>query len=201
MMVPAHAQAPGLADIYAPEALRAAYARESQDWQPVPMWIKQTFVLAEDKAFWERAPVASPITRSVTFQFPEDGQTIARSGRRRPLLPTLAIGSTFDRAEILNLFVQGVYLGRGCYGVHAAAPYYFGRPAEKLGWHEAALLAVLIRRPMAIDMPDHQARILQWRNTVLNDMATAGMIPPDEVGPALAQPIGLLPAPSMRCPP
>lgn len=174
------AQEPNRAAIYAPDALRAAYARESRDWQPLPRWVVQAFLLAEDRLFFsEKAAWRSSITQSVSKWFPEP------SGRRR-LVPVLAIGSALSKTDILNLLVQQVYLGRGCYGVRAAARTYFGKGPETLDLHEAALLAALVRQPIKVDSPQHQTQLR--RDGVLSELAEARVILPQEARQAMALP-------------
>ncbi len=188
----AKAQDADLAAIYAPEALRAAYARESRDWQPLPPWIVQAFLMAEDRQFFDgKAAWRSPITHSVSQWFPEP------SGRRR-WVAVLAIGSALSKTEILNLLVQQVYLGRGCHGMPAAARNYFGKRAEALDLHEAALLAALVRQPIMVDSARHQTRLRQRRDGVLSDLARARVILPQEARQAMARPIGVTQA-ARRC--
>ena len=188
------AQEQNLAAIYAPDALRAAYARESRDWQPLPPWTVQAFLMAEDRQFFDgKAAWRSAITHSVSQWFPEP------SGRRQ-LVPVLAIGSALSKTEILNLLVQQVYLGRGCHGVRAAAQTYFGKNAENLNLHEAALLAALVRQPIMVDSPQHQTRLRQRRDGVLSALVEARLILPQEARQAMARPLGLS-DPSHRCPP
>ena len=62
-------------------------------------------------------------------------------------LYTLWIEARFDKAKILELYLNRVYLGSGAYGVDAAARRYFAKPASDLTLAEAAMLAGLIRAP------------------------------------------------------
>ena len=186
------AQDADLAALYAPEALRAAYARESRDWQPLPPWIVQAFLMSEDRPFFDgKAAWRSPITDNVSQWFPEP------SGQRR-WVAVIAIGSALSKTEILNLLVQQVYLGRGCHGLRAAAQTYFEKNAEALDLHEAALLAALVRQPIMVDTARHQTRLRQRRDGVLSDLARARVILPQEARQAMARPIGVTGA-ARRC--
>src|SRR5262249_44871565 len=59
----------------------------------------------------------------------------------------LRIEREFTKQQILELYVNRIYFGTGCYGVETASQAYFGKNASKLNLSEAALLAGLIRSP------------------------------------------------------
>lgn len=69
----------------------------------------------------------------------------------RELLLELRLARQLSRAEILERFLNVVYLGRGAYGVHAAADVWFGVPAADLTVTQAAYLASLIDDPLGVD--------------------------------------------------
>lgn len=187
------AQEQNLAVIYAPDALRAAYARESRDWQPLPPWIVQSFLVWTDQKFFfaDQAAWRSRITKIVSLHFPE-----TRMPAR--LAPIWVIAGTLTKTEILNLFVHlPHYWGRDCYGIEAAALVYFGKAPARLDLHEAAFLASVIYEPSRIE---NRAWSLRRRNMLLRMMAEKGVILPQEARQAMARPLGLS-DPSHRCPP
>lgn len=59
----------------------------------------------------------------------------------------LRIERTFTKQQILELYLNRIYFGAGCYGVETASQAYFGKNAVRLTLHEAALLAGIIRSP------------------------------------------------------
>src|SRR6266513_999567 len=59
----------------------------------------------------------------------------------------LRIEREFTKQQILELYINRIYFGAGCYGVETASQAYFGKNASKLNLSEAALLAGLIRGP------------------------------------------------------
>ncbi len=82
--------------------------------------------------------------------------------------------------EILERYLNTVYLGRGAYGVEAAAQMYFGKSAAELDWGDAAVLTSLIRNPTGYDpirFPEVAAR---RRQVVLGRMADVGAITDQE---------------------
>src|SRR5205809_149292 len=65
----------------------------------------------------------------------------------REILLAAEIEQRYTKTQILEQYLNTVYLGDGYYGVEAAAQGYFGKPASALEPHEAALLAALVRSP------------------------------------------------------
>ncbi len=78
--------------------------------------------------------------------------------------------------RILEQYLNQVYLGRGAYGVEAAAQTYFGRSASEVGWAESAVLASLIRSPSAYDPVRYPDVARQRREIVVRRMMAEGLI-------------------------
>lgn len=85
-----------------------------------------------------------------------------------------------DRREckdrILEQYLNLVYLGRGAYGVQAAARTYFGIDASEIGWAEAAVLTSLIRNPNGYDPIRYPDVARERREIVLGRMKEVGLI-------------------------
>ena len=94
----------------------------------------------------------------------------------REVLLAAQIEQRYKKGQILEEYLNTVYLGEGYYGVETASRGYFGKPAADLQPHEAALLAALVRSP-SIDAPCiGPARALKRRNLVLRLMREQGRI-------------------------
>src|SRR6266704_2607749 len=76
---------------------------------------------------------------------PLGGRTFSR--KLLEAMVALRIEREFTKQQILELYVNRIYFGTGCYGVETASQAYFGKNASKLNLSEAALLAGLIRSP------------------------------------------------------
>lgn len=76
---------------------------------------------------------------------PLGGRTFSR--KLLEAMVSLRIEREFTKQQILELYVNRIYFGTGCYGVETASQAYFGKNASKLNLSEAALLAGLIRSP------------------------------------------------------
>lgn len=97
----------------------------------------------------------------------------------------------YSKEEILELYLNDVYFGRGVYGIGTAAQFYFSKPPKKLALHEAALLAGLIAAPEQFTPVNNRAAALERRNVVLGRMADAGFITPQEAQEARETKLGL----------
>lgn len=85
-----------------------------------------------------------------------------------------------DRREckdrILEQYLNLVYLGRGTYGVQAAAQTYFGIDASEIGWAEAAVLTSLIRNPNGYDPIRYPDVAHRRRKIVLARLVDVGLL-------------------------
>ena len=98
------------------------------------------------------------------------------------------IEARFDKAKILELYLNRVYLGSGAYGVDAAARRYFAKPASDLTLAEAAMLAGLIRAPSRY-APTRDLELARARaEVVLDSMVETGSIKAADAAAAKAAP-------------
>src|SRR6266487_163687 len=89
---------------------------------------------------------ASSITQQLARNsLPLGGRTLSR--KLLEAMVALRIERQFTKQQILELYVNRIYFGNGCYGVETASQAYFGKNASALNLPEAALLAGLIRSP------------------------------------------------------
>src|SRR5947199_364906 len=100
----------------------------------------------------------------------------------------------FPKRQILEAYLNRIYLGDGHYGVEAAARGYFGKTAADLTAPEAALLAGLIKCPSACSPRIAPAAAKARRDTVLGEMREVGNLTNEEYAQAVAAPIALTPA-------
>ncbi|HWE67217.1 MAG TPA: transglycosylase domain-containing protein [Acidimicrobiales bacterium] len=79
-----------------------------------------------------------------------------------------------SKDQILERYLNTVYLGNGAYGVQAAAQTYFGRDVSQLDAGQAALLAGMIRNPVGYDPLHHPVAATQRRDQILAGMVANG---------------------------
>jgi penicillin-binding protein 1A len=86
------------------------------------------------------------------------------------------IEETFDKDEILEMYLNKAYFGDGLYGVEAAALGYFGKHARELNVAESALIAGLVKSPSTYAPTVNPERAVTRRNLVLRVMREAGLL-------------------------
>ncbi|MDX1581932.1 MAG: transglycosylase domain-containing protein, partial [Alphaproteobacteria bacterium] len=112
--------------------------------------------------------------------------TPERTIRRKvqEILLAFWLESRFTKTQILELYLNRVYLGGGAYGVDAAAQRYFGKSARDINLPEAALIAGLLKAPSRFAPTNDPAAGYARMNIVLDAMVDAGYLGP--VGRGLA---------------
>ena len=108
------------------------------------------------------------------------------SRKWREILLALRIERRFTKDEILETYLNRIYLGEGSFGVEAASRGYFDKDASALDLPEAALLAGIIRCPSACSPRTEPARARQRRDIVLQAMLKDGSVQPDAYRAAVA---------------
>lgn len=98
----------------------------------------------------------------------EDDVTIQR--KIQEILRALNLEGKRSKPEILEMYLNTIYLSKGCYGVAAAAYEYFGKEVSELSLVECAALASIPQNPSKWDPVNHPDKNKERRDTVLNEM-------------------------------
>ena len=117
---------------------------------------------------------------SITQQLARNSLPLGGRNLSRKLLEAMVafrIEHEFSKKEILELDVNRIYFGAGCYGVETASQAYFGKHAKDLSLPEAALLAGLIRSPNRFSPLKNPEGAAVERNAVLDRMIELKKIP------------------------
>jgi penicillin-binding protein 1A len=118
---------------------------------------------------------ASSITQQLARNsLPLGGRTINR--KILEAMVAMRIEQKFSKQQILELYMNRIYFGSGCYGVETASQAYFGKNASKLNLSEAALLAGLIRSPNRFSPLKNPEGAAIQRNAVLDRMVELNKI-------------------------
>ncbi len=192
------------------------YFVERREWTPydsIPKKAIQAVMATEDREFFshwgmniwaipsailesvssgKKMRGASTLTQQLTkllFLTPE--RSISR--KIKEAMTAIRIEQTYTKEEILEFYMNEVYLAAGNYGFQAAGKYYFGKPLDSLSIPELAVLAGMLQRPEGW-RPDKNPRDSKARrNTVLYAMRDAGYITNDEYHKYIEEPIVLAP--------
>src|SRR6266576_2125585 len=112
---------------------------------------------------------ASSLTQQLARNsLPLGGRTISR--KLLEAMVALRIEHEFTKQQILELYINRIYFGAGCYGLETASQAYFGKSASQLNLPEAALLAGLIRGPNRFSPLKNPEGSRIQRNAVLDRM-------------------------------
>src|SRR5213082_259625 len=124
---------------------------------------------------------------SITQQLARNSLPLGGRNLSRKLLEAMVafrIEHEFSKKEILELYVNRIYFGAGCYGIETASQAYFGKNAAKLNLPEAALIAGLIRSPNRFSPLKNPEGAANERNAVLERMVEVRKIPAAEAAQA-----------------
>ncbi|WP_171212697.1 PBP1A family penicillin-binding protein [Ruegeria sp. HKCCA5426] len=192
---------PTISRIYSGEGqLIDEFAQERRLFTPseeIPDLVKQAFISAEDKNFYthqgydprgiiaagveavkskgENVRGASTITQQVMKNFLLSGDRRAERKIKEIILAT-RLEDTLDKEQILELYMNEIFLGQNSYGVTAAAQTYFNKTLQELAPHEAATLAAMPKAPSDFHPVREKDRLLARRNYVLREMNQNGYI-------------------------
>jgi penicillin-binding protein 1A len=98
----------------------------------------------------------------------------------REAITAIQIERTHTKNEILEMYLNVMYFGRGTYGIQAASQAYFGKDVNKLTPAQAAYLVGILKGPENYDPDDDYDRAINRRNTVIENMVSAGFITQDQ---------------------
>lgn len=187
--------------------------RELVSIRELPRHVTEAVLAAEDSRFYEhfgmdplgilRAAYSnvrhgeireggSTITQQLAKNFfltPE--RTLSR--KVKELLLALTMEVTCDKDEILEIYLNEIYLGQkgsvSIHGIGEASQFYFGKPANTLSLDQGAVIAGLIRAPNLYSPYEDRKRCEQRRNAVLQAMQRKGWISAEQALQALSKPI------------
>ena len=164
--------------------------------EEVPEKVVQAFLAAEDERFFthpgvdwqgltravmhlirtgEKGPGGSTITMQVARNF-FLGREKTYIRKLNEILLALKIERELSKNEILELYLNKIFLGQRAYGVGAAAQVYYGRPLDKLKVEQIAMIAGLPKAPSRFNPIVNPARAVTRRNYVLGRMRDLAFI-------------------------
>jgi penicillin-binding protein 1A len=177
--------------------------RRKIELEDMPGHLIQAVIAAEDERFYQHGGVSiaaiiraawanitgghieqggSTITQQyVRNVFPEVGTERTITRKIKEVLLAIKLEHALSKNEILERYLNTIYLGEGAYGVEAAAQTYFGVHARNLDVPQAATIAGLIAGPETFDPHDNPSDATVRRDYVLDRMAQLGFITPAEV--------------------
>lgn len=191
--------------------LLAEYGEERRsfvDFKHIPQNMKNAVIAIEDRRFYQHGGVdtkgilraavnnvtggskqgASTITMQVARNFFLSSERSLKRKINEAML-AIKIEHTLSKDQILELYINQIYLGQRAYGFAAASQVYYGKPLDKLNLAEIALLAGLPKAPTNYNPFTHPKRAITRQHEVLHDMYKFGFIDEATYQEALKQPL------------
>lgn len=128
--------------------------------------------------------------KRLDFELPEMGLKSFQQ-KIMEILLSLQIEKRFTKNEILEFYLNQVFMGGNIYGMAAAAEYYFDKEISQLSLKECALFAGMQQRPNAFSPTKNPEKAQARTQKVLNDMLDSGFITQAEYEQALNEPFQL----------
>jgi penicillin-binding protein 1A len=199
-----------------------AFARQNRVVAPLdsmPVNLVNAFIAVEDKRFYSHFGVdilrtfkailinikrrrAAQGASTITQQLPRNLlSTISRrkilSRKIKETLLALQIERRYSKNQILEFYLNQIYLGNGAYGVQAAARTFFNKDISQLSLPECAVLAGIPQMPARYSPLNNIEASTQRRDTVLMLMYQQGMIDHTEYVDSITTPIRTSPPPPL----
>lgn len=131
---------------------------------------------------------ASTITQQVVrLIFLSQKRTFFR--KFKEIFMALSLEKNLSKQQIMELYVNNIYFGRGIYGIEAAAQRFWNKPVTLLSAAEAATLAAVAKSARYFSPLNDPKRALQRRNIILNAMNKEGYISTETYQTMLAKPL------------
>lgn len=182
--------------------------RTPMEYNQIPQTFIQAILAAEDARFFSHHGVdIKGLSRAAlalvsTGEIQSGGSTITMQVAKNyfltrektflrkfnEILLALELERQLPKAQILELYVNKIYLGHRAYGLNAAAQVYYGKPVEELTLAQLAMIAGLPKAPSAFNPVTNPSRALERRNWILTRMRDLGFIDQQNFTTALAEP-------------
>ena len=180
----------------------------------IPKRVRQAFLAAEDKTFYEhpgidlpgianaiwtnvrnlggtKRPVgASTITQQVAKNFLLTSE-VSLERKIKEVILAFRIERTYTKDQIFELYLNEIFLGFRSYGIAAASLSYFNKSLDELTLAEAAFLAGLPKAPSRYHPKRYPKRAIARRNSVIRRMLKNGYVTSEEANEALVEPLTL----------
>ena len=166
-------------------------------YNKIPPYLIDCLVAVEDRKFYDhwgvdiRRIMGAFLHNIITFNLKAQGastltQQLAKnlfltpkqelSRKIKEALTAIRIEQTYSKDQILEMYLNQHYLGKGAYGIQAAAQTYFSKNAWELTLPESATLIGLLKSPNPYNPIDHPERAKRRRNVVYNALVEYGVL-------------------------
>ncbi len=178
-------------------------------YDSIPPFFIKALIATEDRAFFDHWGIhvmrilKAAVKNVLAGRIKEGASTITQQLARnlyfthkvslerkiKEALTAIQIERRYTKREILELYANSVYFGRGAYGLQVAAQVYFNKAPSQLTLGECAYLVALLKAPNNYDYRVNYEKAIQRRNLVLKNMLAMGYITQQMYEEAIAEPL------------
>lgn len=186
------------------------YQSQNRIWSDItdiPQYMQDAFVAIEDERFEQHGGVDIPRTAKATFRYmftgssTFGGSTITQQlvknltndrdnsplRKVREMARAIALEREMSKEQILEMYLNTIYLANNCYGVQAAANRYFGKDISELTLAECASIAGITQYPSYYDPLQNPENNISKQQIVLKKMLELGKIKQEEYDAAIVE--------------
>ncbi|MBQ9728829.1 MAG: transglycosylase domain-containing protein [Clostridia bacterium] len=191
----------------------AGVLRQTVAYEHIPTHTVQAFIATEDRRFFThngfdfRRIVKAALNNLKAQSFKEGASTISQQLIKNTHLSqektvkrklqewklTRQLEREYSKEEIMEKYLNTIYFGHSCFGINAAAEFYFGKRPEELSLADSAILAGLVKAPNHYSPFKNREKCERRKALVLSGMVTTGYITEEEKAEALATPLPIAP--------
>lgn len=173
--------------------------KENRDFvsiDKIPQHVKDAFISIEDRRFYDhlgvdfKSVIRAAIKDILAMDKVEGASTITQqlaknlflyndktwSRKAKEVMAAIYLEQQFTKDELLELYLNEIYFGKGVYGLQTASHLFFSKSVSDLSLAEGAMLAGLAKAPNGYSPIHYPDKSLKRRNTVLQSMQDAGKI-------------------------
>ncbi len=186
----------------------ASSRRIPLEYDQIPATVRDAFIAAEDQHFWTHDGIDPTSTIRAALTDLTTGRHEGGSGIPQQVVKNFVTGNDrsmgrkiaeallairlvqiMDKKQILQIYLNGIWLGHGAYGVGAASKAWFHKDISQITLAEAAFMAGLARGPALMEPDAHPDRARARRHYVLSRMVASGYATQNEADKADLAPL------------
>lgn len=193
-----------------PHELERLYKSQNRVWADIteiPKYMQDAFVAIEDERFYSHNGVDIPRTLKATFTYIfqgsssfggstitqqlvkniTDDKAVTPDRKIREMWRAMSLERKYSKEQILELYLNTIYLANNCNGVQAAANKYFGKDVSELTLAQCASIAGITQYPSLYDPLVNPDKNIEKQHIVLDKMLELGKITQEEYDQAMAE--------------
>ena len=181
-------------------------------FEEIPENVINAFIAVEDRSFWEHKGIDLKAIVRVGVEYVTSGGETAHGAstitqqlvrnvfitkevtlerKVKEICYALEVEKKYSKEEIIEFYINNIYFANNCYGIEAAAQFYFNKPAKQLSLNETAYLCAVPNSPTYYDPLKNSSNAFPRRDKVLKDMQECEFISETERIQALREDIVL----------